>query len=75
MWITYNPYLSNHLSIHIHAQTHQDCELATQQLRAQGLLVGVDVEDALFDSRVLRLEQTGQRQRTGEARGEAMRRF
>ena len=46
--------------------THQDCELATQQLRAQGLLVRVDVEDALFDSRVLRLEQTGQRQKTGE---------
>ena len=37
--------------------THQDCELATQQLRAQWLLVRVDVEDALFDSCVLRLEK------------------
>lgn len=33
--------------------THQDCKLATQQLRAQRLLVRVDINDALFDSCVL----------------------
>lgn len=37
----------------IHFKTHQNCEFATQQLGAQRLLIGVDIDDALFDSCVL----------------------
>lgn len=33
--------------------THQNCEFATKQLRAEGLLIGVDVDDAFLDSCVL----------------------
>lgn len=36
-----------------HFNTHQNCEFATQQLRAEGLLIRVDIDDALFDSCVL----------------------
>ena len=34
--------------------THQDCKFAIEQLRAKRLLVRVDIDDALFDSCVLK---------------------
>lgn len=42
------------MSVHVRPSiTHQNCEFATQQLRAEGLLIGVDVDDAFLDSCVL----------------------
>lgn len=44
--------------------TNQDGKFATQQLRAEGLLVGVYIDDTLFDPGILVKTQDGQRRVT-----------